>query len=45
MLSAEGFDCGSKPEISSLPFALAAFPIIRRNEKKMDMAARVEDFT
>jgi glucose-6-phosphate isomerase len=45
MLSAEDFDCGNKPVSRGLPFALRAPQTIRRDERKMDMAARVEPIT
>jgi glucose-6-phosphate isomerase len=46
MLSAEDFDCGNKPVSRGLPFALRALQITRRrDERKMDMAARVEPIT
>ena len=46
MLSAADFDCGNKPVSRGLPFALRALQITRRrDERKMDMAARVEPIT
>jgi len=46
MLSAADFDCGNKPASRGLPFALRALQITRRrDERKMDMAARVEPIT
>jgi glucose-6-phosphate isomerase len=44
-LSAEDFDCGTKPVNRGLPFALGALQITKRDERKMDMAARVEPIT
>jgi len=45
MLSAEGFDCGSKPEVHSFSLTLAALQITRRDERKTEMAAHVEPIT
>jgi glucose-6-phosphate isomerase len=45
MLSAADFDCGNKPVSRGLCFALRALQITRRDERKMDMAARVEPIT
>src|SRR5580692_8575937 len=45
MLSAADFDCGNRPVSRGLPFALRALQITRRDERKMDMAARVEPIT
>src|SRR5580698_1881474 len=45
MLSAADFDCGNRPVSRGLPFELRALQITRRDERKMDMAARVEPIT
>src|ERR1700685_343762 len=45
MLSAEGFDSGSTLGVNRLPFAQTPFQISTTDERKMDMAARVESIT